>query len=167
MAGHWTDLVLSAYKANVRLFIRDVLELEIVQGLERGPFCLAGRPINSVQLVGTVVSVCMKTNRREDGGFRKGQDYGESRHGERKVVLVASLTRAILFVRPSTVEFLLDDGTGLLTCLYWPRQTLMEEDGRTIRKMVDKGLETQAMKALVLGACVVVLGSLQALRSRE
>lgn len=63
----------------MRVFIRDVHTLEVVQGLERGPFGLKGRPVNSVQIMGTVVSVTTKRYRGDDI-YRKDQDYGEHVH---------------------------------------------------------------------------------------
>lgn len=66
------------------------------------------------------------------------------------------------------MELVLDDGTGLLTCLYWLNQATYDEDGVRLRMMVDLGLQAHAnTKALVLGACVMVVGNLQVLKTRE
>lgn len=66
-------------QAHVRVFIRDVDTLEVAQGLERGPFGLKGRPVNSVQIMGTVISVTTKRYRGDDI-YRKDQDYGKHVH---------------------------------------------------------------------------------------
>lgn len=66
------------------------------------------------------------------------------------------------------MELILDDGTGLLTCLYWPKQATYDEDGVKLRMLVDLGLQAHAnTKASVLGACVMVVGNLQVLKTRE